>query len=80
MTVGAIATAAASAVLGSPVIALGATGLWAALTTRFCAQRLRGASTDPRHVLEMALTSALIPPLSVFWRLYGALKFRVLFF
>jgi hypothetical protein len=41
---------------------------------------LRGASTDPRHVLEMALTSALIPPLSVFWRLYGALKFRVLFF
>jgi hypothetical protein len=30
-------------------------------------------------VAEMVLTSALIPFLSVFWRLYGALKFRVWF-
>ena len=30
-------------------------------------------------VLEMAVTSALIPPLSVFWRLYGAGRFRVWF-
>jgi hypothetical protein len=30
-------------------------------------------------VAEMVVTSALIPPLSVFWRLYGALKFRVFF-
>ena len=36
-------------------------------------------STTPGTCAEMAVTSALIPPLSVFWRLYGALKFRVLF-
>jgi glycosyltransferase involved in cell wall biosynthesis len=79
-TVGALATAVTSAVLGAPGIALAASGLWAVLTARFCIRRLRRTSTDPRHVLEMAVTSALIPPLSVFWRLYGALKFRVLFF
>jgi GT2 family glycosyltransferase len=78
-TVGAIATAVASSALGSPGIALAASGVWVALTVRLCVRRLRRTSTDPRHVLEMALTSALIPPLSVFWRLYGALKFRVLF-
>jgi hypothetical protein len=50
-----------------------------ALTARFCARRLRHASIAPRHVIEMAVTSALIPPLSVFWRLFGALKFRVVF-
>lgn len=78
-TVGAIATALASLALGRPTVAMGTAVVWAALTAHFCARRLRGASTAPRHVLEMIVTSALIPPLSVFWRLYGALKFRVLF-
>jgi len=41
--------------------------------------RLRGTSHAPGHIAEMAVTSALIPPLSVFWRLRGAVKFRVLF-
>jgi hypothetical protein len=31
-------------------------------------------------VAEMALTSALIPPLSIFWRIAGGIKFRVAFF
>jgi hypothetical protein len=30
-------------------------------------------------VAEMLVTSALIPFLSVYWRLRGALRFRVLF-
>jgi hypothetical protein len=30
-------------------------------------------------VLEMIVTSMLIPPLAVFWRVYGACKFRTLF-
>jgi hypothetical protein len=30
-------------------------------------------------VLEMTLTSALIPLLAVFWRIRGAVKFRVIF-
>lgn len=79
MKVGTLATAGVSAGLGRPGIALAGGALWAALTLNFCARPLRHTSTDPRHVLEMAITSALIPPLAIFWRLYGALKFRVFF-
>jgi glycosyltransferase involved in cell wall biosynthesis len=64
---------------GLPALALGGAGLWLALTARFCARRLRGTSHAPAHVAEMAVTSALIPLLSVSWRLRGALRFRVLF-
>jgi glycosyltransferase involved in cell wall biosynthesis len=53
---------------------------WAALTTRFIAKRLEGTSHSPEHVAEMLLTSALVPPLSLYWRLRGALRFRVVFF
>jgi GT2 family glycosyltransferase len=52
---------------------------WVALTAAFFARRMRGASRDWRHVLEMALTSVAIPPLAVFWRLAGALRYRVAF-
>jgi hypothetical protein len=40
---------------------------------------MHGASRRPGHVLEMAVTSMLIPPLAVFWRLVGALRYRVAF-
>lgn len=53
--------------------------VWALLTLRFLLQRLRGASKRPAHVLEMLVTSILIPPLAVFWRLAGALRYRVAF-
>jgi GT2 family glycosyltransferase len=52
---------------------------WAALTARFCAHRLRGTSKSPAHIAEMVVTSILIPPLSVFWRVVGALRFRTAF-
>jgi GT2 family glycosyltransferase len=52
---------------------------WAALTAWFAAKRLRGTSKAPRHVAEMIVTSILIPPVSVFWRIVGALKYRVAF-
>jgi glycosyltransferase involved in cell wall biosynthesis len=42
-------------------------------------RRLRDTSHRPAHVLEMLATSALIPFLSVYWRLRGAIHFRVLF-
>jgi glycosyltransferase involved in cell wall biosynthesis len=41
--------------------------------------RLHNTSHRPGHVLEMLATSALIPFLSVYWRLRGAIHFRVLF-
>jgi GT2 family glycosyltransferase len=52
---------------------------WAVLLARFLSRRLRGNSRAPAHVAEMVFTSLFIPFLSVFWRLYGAARFRVLF-
>ena len=52
---------------------------WLALTVRFCWRRLAHTSRAPAHVGEMLITSALIPPLALFWRLRGMLIFRVLF-
>jgi GT2 family glycosyltransferase len=54
-------------------------GLALVLVLRFAARRLRGNSLRIGHVLEMLLTSAVIPFLSVYWRLRGALHFRVWF-
>jgi glycosyltransferase involved in cell wall biosynthesis len=60
-------------------MAAAAAASWLALTGEFCARRLRGASRRPSHIAEMIVTSAAIPPLAVFWRLRGALAFRVPF-
>jgi GT2 family glycosyltransferase len=60
-------------------IALAGAALWAVLTGRLCARRLRGTSHSPRHVAEMIVTSAAIPPLAVWWRLAGAVRYRALF-
>lgn len=53
--------------------------LWAALYVRFLARRLHGTSREPLRVMDMAATSALIPALSIYWRLRGAIRFRVWF-
>ena len=53
--------------------------LWAYFTGRFCIQRLHRTSHTPAHIIEMIVTSILIPPLAIFWRLYAALRFRVFF-
>lgn len=74
--VAALLAAAAGAVLRQPALALSGALACGVLTLLFCARRLRGASKAPSHVAEMALTSALIPPLSLYWRLRGLLAFR----
>ncbi|WP_156396670.1 glycosyltransferase family 2 protein [Noviherbaspirillum sp. Root189] len=51
--------------------------VWAFMTVRFCVQRLRKTSKAPGHVLEMLVTSALIPPMAVFWRAVGAFRYKV---
>jgi GT2 family glycosyltransferase len=53
--------------------------IWLFMTLRFCRQRLAGTAKTVAHVVEMIVTSVLIPPLAVFWRLVGALRFRVAF-
>lgn len=71
------------AIVGSSILmVMGVTPaalVWALLTGNFFMKRLRGASKRPAHVLEMLVTSMLIPPLAVFWRLAGMLRYRVAF-
>ena len=52
--------------------------IWSGLALRFCLLRLRHTARAMAHVLEMGITSALIPPLALFWRLRGAIRYRVL--
>ncbi|HEX6598552.1 MAG TPA: glycosyltransferase [Gemmatimonadaceae bacterium] len=75
----ALCVACVGAATGAVSIAAGGWAAWAALTGAFAARRLRGTSRAPRHVAEMAVTSAVIPPLSLFWRVRGAVQHRVLF-
>lgn len=65
---------------GRSRLALIALCLWSVLTGRFCVSRLGGTSRRPAHIAEMIVTSVAIPPLSIFWRLRGAVKYHVLFF
>ena len=53
--------------------------VWLLLTGRFCMQRLHMTSHAPFHIAEMIVTSIFIPPLAIFWRIRGAIKFRVFF-
>jgi hypothetical protein len=77
---GALVTMLLAATSGYGALALAAAFLWGLMTGRFCLSRLQHTSRRLRHIVEMAVTSALIPPLAVFWRLFGAVKFRVVFF
>ena len=65
--------------LRRPRVAVASAVLWARLTVDFIARRLHGTSRRPGHVAEMVVTSAVIPPLAVFWRLRGAIAYRVRF-
>ncbi len=49
---------------------------WAALTGWFSLRRLRGTRRTPDHIAEIVMTSAAIPPLSIFWRIVGSLRYR----
>lgn len=53
--------------------------VWALLTGWFAWKRLRNTSRSFNHVIEMICTSAIIPVLSIYWNLYGAIKFKTLY-
>ena len=50
------------------------------LISAFIVKRLRYSKKSVSHILEMIGTSLIIPSLSVFWRIYGAIKYRVFLF
>jgi glycosyltransferase involved in cell wall biosynthesis len=49
---------------------------WIGLTILFIQRRLKRTSRKWSHVLEMIITSTAIPFLSLYWRWYGALKYK----
>jgi glycosyltransferase involved in cell wall biosynthesis len=51
---------------------------WLSLTCNFFIKRIHGTSKKVTHVLEMIVTSLLIPFLSVYWTLYGSYRFKKL--
>ena len=60
-------------------LAAGSIIAWVLLTMRLTLHRLAGAAITASHIAEMSVTSAVIPLLSVFWRLKGAARFKVIF-
>ncbi|HEX5369237.1 MAG TPA: glycosyltransferase [Dehalococcoidia bacterium] len=74
---GSLALASVAAGKGPAALVFGL--VWGGLESRFFLRRVRGASHSLRHIVDMALTSLLIPPLSVYWRLRGAIRYRVPF-
>ena len=74
-----LVVAAGAGGLHAWLVAAGALAGWLILTAWFAARRLRATSKRPRHVAEMVVTSALIPPLAIFWRIRGAIRYRVWF-
>lgn len=77
--VAALLLAAAGLATGAQWLASAAGAAWLLLTAQLCARRLRGTAHSASHVAEMIVTSALLPPLAVFWRLAGAVRYRVRF-
>jgi hypothetical protein len=77
--VAAMIASAVCAALGLRAAAAATGFAWLLGTALFCARRLRGASHSVSHVLEMAVTSIVIPPVCLFWRIAGAIRYRVCF-
>jgi glycosyltransferase involved in cell wall biosynthesis len=76
----AVLTALAGLAAGSSAAAGIGFLAWLLLFARFCWLRLKDTSHAPSHVAEMVATSLVIPFLSIYWRLRGALHWKVLFF
>jgi glycosyltransferase involved in cell wall biosynthesis len=64
---------------GHEMLAVTGAGAWMVLTSMLCIRRLRGTAKTPSHIADMLVTSALMPPVAVFWRALGAIKYRVRF-
>lgn len=60
----------------APIVMLTAFGGWLAVTCWFIIKRLNNTSHRMDHILEMTVTSTVIPVLSVYYRIYGALKYK----
>ncbi len=78
-TVAFLLLALCGAALGARAPALAAGAAWLAMTALLCARRLHGTAHSAAHVAEVLLTAVLMPPLALYWRLAGAIRYRVRF-
>ncbi|HKG06179.1 MAG TPA: glycosyltransferase [Pedobacter sp.] len=69
----------ASLIFNLSLFAWTAVALLVILWVTFAIRRLKNTQKSVAHILEMLTTSILIPTLSVYWRLYGAVKYKVIF-
>jgi glycosyltransferase involved in cell wall biosynthesis len=60
----------------SEMLAIAGISGWTILTTGFILRRLKNTSRSISHILEMIFTSMALPFLSIYYRIYGALKFK----
>lgn len=65
-----------AAVTGSRRLFPAAAGLWLSLTTRFTLQRIAAGPRQIPEWVQMAVTSALIPPVACLHRVLGEVKVR----
>ncbi|SDE96228.1 Glycosyltransferase, GT2 family [Mucilaginibacter pineti] len=65
--------------VNSAIAALSGFLIWGVFTMWFIKKRLHLTRLSVQHVSEMIVTSLAIPFLSIFWQIYGAIKYRVLF-
>lgn len=70
-----LALALALALTGAGGLAAFALAVWGAATLAFFLARLRRSAPTARNVGELFITSLLIPPLSIFWRLVGISRY-----
>lgn len=77
--VAALLAALGAFALDATELGVGSAALWLALTGRLAARRLAGTRHEWPRVGEMLVTSAAIPLLAVFWRVVGAVRYRVVF-
>jgi glycosyltransferase involved in cell wall biosynthesis len=64
------------ALAGSASVFIAGLSGWLILTLWFAFKRLRSTSRNVSHVMEMMITSFAIPFLSLYWRWYGAFKYK----
>ena len=64
-----------SALAGNHDLALVSLILWSLLTLRFFLKRMTHSAMTARNALELMLTSIVIPPLAIFWRVVGIARY-----
>ncbi len=62
-----------------PVAGYLSLGIWLVLFLSFALRRLHKTTLSFSHVSEMLVTSAIIPYLSVYWTLVGAIRYKVFY-